>query len=135
MVQSRRRAMRGPAAMVFAAACAAGCHSAPPALYPFLPRTRIPPPGTGAATGSPDAYPYTGSAPAYSPPTNVPGGAGSNGLFAPPGGYPFQPSSPAPATGGYAPIPGPVNRSQSQAAPSQAAQVVRASHVTTADDE
>ena len=132
--------MRWPAAMVFAAAWAAGCHSAPPVLDPFFPRTRIPPPATGAATGSGDALytspapPMTGSAPSYSPGTTFPNTGGSNGLYAPPGGYQFQQVSPTPATGGYAPIPGPVNRS-SQFAPSQGAQVVRASHVTTVDDE
>src|SRR5690348_7739486 len=110
--------MRWPAAVVFAAAWATGCHSAPPAFDPFLPRTRIPPPATGAATGSGDAVytspaPVTGSPPTYSP--AVPSSNGANGLYAPPGGYQFQQGSPTPASGGYAPIPGPVNRSnQSQ---------------------
>ena len=134
--------MRWPTAVVFAAACAAGCHSTPPAFDPFLPRTRIPPPATGAATGSGDAVytspapPMTGSTPSYSPTTTFPNAGGSNGLYAPPGGYQFQQGSPTPASGGYAPIPGPVNRPDtSQFAPSQGAQVVRASHVTTVDDE
>jgi hypothetical protein len=110
--------MRWPAAMVLAAACAVGCHSAPPVFDPFLPRTRIPPPGTGAANGAPDANyispapPYTGSAPAYtpSPATGAPSAGGANGPYAPPGGFQYQQS--APTGGGFGATPGPVNSSQ-----------------------
>ena len=110
--------MRWPAAIVFAAVCAVGCHSTPQVFDPFLPRTTIPPPGTGAATGAPDANyvnptaPYSGSAPAYTPaPSNgAPASGGANGLYAPPGGYHYQQS--APTNGGLGAIPGPVNSSQ-----------------------
>ncbi|HVA51177.1 MAG TPA: hypothetical protein VNH11_32850 [Pirellulales bacterium] len=110
--------MRWPAAWMFAAVWAAGCHSTPPAFDPFLPNTRIPPPPTGAATGSGDANylnpaPFTGSVPAYPPPAAVPGGNGTSNPYTPPGGYQYQPS-PAPAStptpaagGGFGSTPGP----------------------------
>ena len=104
--------MRWPAAWALAAVCAVGCHSTSPALDPFLPRTRIPPPATGAATGEPyyanPALPFNGSAPAYPPPpAAVPSGVGGS-PYTPPGGYQYQPST-APSGGtGMNTTPGPV---------------------------
>jgi hypothetical protein len=148
--------MRWPAAMAFAAVLAAGCHRTPQALDPFLPSTRIPPPPTGAATGAPDANyinpapPYSGASPAY-PPQGVAPAAGSNGLFAPPGGNPYQQSAPtpAPADGGFGPVPAPINHSSSAPAgrdgtDSRGTRLVShevmddnkaANHVTTVDEE
>lgn len=115
--------MRWPAAWAFAAVCAVGCHSTSPSLDPFLPRTRIPPPPTGAATGSGDAYytspapPFNSSAPAYPPPAAaVPGGAGGS-PYTPPGGFQYN-SSPTPAGGsGMGTTPGPVRGAASQFVP------------------
>lgn len=107
--------MRWPAAVAFAAVFVAGCHRTPQALDPFLPNTRIPPPPTGAAAGAPDAYytsptpPYSGATPAYAPAAGGVPATGSNGPFAPAGGY--QQSSPAPAAGGFGPVPAPINQS------------------------
>ncbi|HXT58625.1 MAG TPA: hypothetical protein VN699_08315 [Pirellulales bacterium] len=58
----------------------AGCRNAPQITDPFLPRTTVPPPGTGAAAGAaaPDYYP----GPAATSPTAAPAG----GLYTPPGG-------------------------------------------------
>lgn len=129
--------MRWPAAIVFAATCTVGCHSSPPVFDPFLPRTRIPPPGTGAATGAPDANyinpapPYSNSAPPYAPApaTGAPATSGANGPYAPPGGYHYQQS--APTSGGLGGTPGPVNSSQvlpSSPRSSDERSVVLASH-------
>jgi hypothetical protein len=100
--------MRWPTALLLAAFCAAGCHSAQPTLDPFLPRTRIPPPATGAATGAPDANytnpapPMTGGAPAWPAPANPPA-AGPGNLYAPPGGYQYPQPTPAPGASNYPP--------------------------------
>ncbi|HEV3344765.1 MAG TPA: hypothetical protein VG125_30595 [Pirellulales bacterium] len=130
--------MRWPAAIFLAAVCAVGCHSTPSQLDPFLPNRRIPPPATGAASGTPDAYytspapPYTG-APAYqAPPAGATGGA--NGSYIPPGGYaPPGSPTPAPVSGGFGAVPS-AGRGSVGATPAQS-QVTRASYATTADQE
>jgi hypothetical protein len=142
--------MRWPAAMFLAAACAVGCHSTPSTFDPFLPNRRIAAPGTGAASGTPDAYynpatPYPGAAPTYpAPPAGAAGGF--NGSYPPPGGYPSQGSpTPVPVNGGFGTVPGPGQSSQvlpsspgSGGAPQTStprSQVTRAGYVTTADNE
>ena len=128
--------MRWRAAVFLAAACAVGCRSAS-SSDPFL-RTTIPPPGTGAASGAPDAYytnpapPYGGGVPSYQAPSYqapaypAPAAGGTNGPFAP---------TPAPASGGFGTVPGPVPTSQVSPRASQTPRVAKASFVTTADDE
>ncbi|HVX11771.1 MAG TPA: hypothetical protein VHC22_11370 [Pirellulales bacterium] len=94
--------MRWPTAMLLAALVTAGCHSTQPTFDPFFPKTRIPPPPTGAATGAPDAS-YTSPAPPFTPSAPPAGGS-----YAPPGGFPYQQSpTPAPGSGGYVPGPAP----------------------------
>jgi hypothetical protein len=148
--------MRWPTAMLLAALGTAGCHTSQPTFDPFFPRTRIPPPATGAATGAPDAFytsptpPLTGSAPSYMPPAT--GAGGSGGSYAPPGGFPRQ-SSPTPAPGAGSYVPGPVSTNSASAAPAagnvalaqysadgtsatrQPAQSKRPSYVATADNQ
>lgn len=102
--------MRLPTALLLAALCLAGCRRAQPTFDPFLPRTRIPPPPTGAATGAPDAYytnptpPMTGGAPSW-PAAGAPAAAPGN-LYSPPGGYQYPQPTPAPGSSNYAPPPG-----------------------------
>ena len=154
--------MRWPTAMLLAALGTAGCRNPQPTFDPFFPRTRIPPPSTGAATGAPDAFytsptpPLTGSAPAYSPSASgAPAAGGSSGFYSPPGGFQYQQPSPTPAPGasGYMPTPGPVSpRSTSVARPAdsitsaryeepadepanQSARVSRANYVRTVDNQ
>lgn len=135
--------MRWPAAMVFAAVSAVGCHSAPRTFDPFLPRTTIPPPPTGAASGAPDANYVSPAAPYASPPAypqpavGAPAGGNGNGLFAPPAGQ-YQPGpTPAPVGGGYGTTPGPVNSTQFSPARqgNQSTPATRTSYATTVDDE
>lgn len=101
--------MRWPTALLLAALYTAGCRNAQPTLDPFLPRTRIPPPATGAATGAPDAYytnpapPMTGGAPAWPAPAATSPPTGPSNLYAPPGGYQYPQPAPAPGGGNYAP--------------------------------
>ncbi|HEV7224059.1 MAG TPA: hypothetical protein VGN42_15225, partial [Pirellulales bacterium] len=57
----------------------AGCRNSPQTMDPFLPRTTVPPPGTGAAAGAAAPY-YPG--PAAPPPAAAP----ADGLYTPPGG-------------------------------------------------
>jgi hypothetical protein len=132
--------MRWPAAMFFAAVCAVGCRSTRSTTDPFF-RTTIPPPGTGAASGAPDAYytspapPYGAGVPSYQGPIGgAPATGGSNGPFAP-SGYPQGSPSPAPANGGFGAVPGPVPTSQVSPPASQAPRLAKASYVTTADAE
>lgn len=134
--------MRWPTAMLLATLCTAGCRSSQPTFDPFLPRTRIPPPPTGAATGTPDAYytnptpPMTGTAPAWSaPPAAAPPAPAAGGLYAPPGGFQYQQSAPAtaPATSGYAPVPGPAPLNRTSTATPTVGQRSKTKYVATAD--
>jgi hypothetical protein len=106
--------MRWPAAWAFAAVCTVGCHSTSPALDPFLPSTRIPPPATGTAGGTGEPYytnpapPFNASPPAYPPPpAAVPPGAGGS-PYTPPGGYQYQPPTARGGGAGMNATPGPV---------------------------
>ncbi|MGH7139213.1 MAG: hypothetical protein ACREHD_26000 [Pirellulales bacterium] len=129
--------MRWPTALLLATLWAAGCRSSQPTFDPFLPRTRIPPPPTGAATGAPDAYytnptpPMTGTAPAWSAPPAPAAGS----LYAPPGGYQYQQSAPgtAPAASGYAPVPGPAPLNRTSAAAPTVGQRSKTKYIATAD--
>lgn len=130
--------MRWPTALLLAACCMAGCHRAQPSLDPFLPRTRIPPPPTGAATGAPDAYytnpapPMTGTAPSW--PATAPT-TGPSDLYSPPGGYQYPQPTPATSSGGYAPAPGPAAPAATGVAPGvgQVPRANRMKYVATAD--
>lgn len=128
--------MRWPTALLLAALCMAGCRRAQPTFDPFLPRTRIPPPATGAATGAPDAYytnpapPMTGTAPSW-PAAGAPPASPGN-LYSPPGGYQYPQPAPAPGPSNSAPVPGPATTGM----PPGVGQVPRANrmkYVATAD--
>lgn len=109
--------MRWPTALLLAALGTAGCRNQPTS-DPFFPRTTIPPPPTGSATGAPDAYytnpapPMSGSAPPFVPPsTGAPPANPPGNLYSPPGGFQYQQSpTMAPGSSGYAPTPGPAPR-------------------------
>jgi hypothetical protein len=111
--------MRWPTALLLAALGTAGCRNSQPTSDPFFPRTTIPPPPTGSATGAPDAYytnptpPLNGSAPQFIPPsTGAPAASPPSNFYSPPGGFQYQQPSPtmAPGASGYAPTPGPAPR-------------------------
>lgn len=130
--------IRWPTALLLAALCMAGCRRAQPTFDPFLPRTRIPPPPTGAATGAPDAYytnptpPMTGSAPGWPAPAT---GAPVGNQFAPPASYPYPQPTTAPGSSTYTPAPGPAPLPTTGATPpvGQIPRANRMKYVATAD--
>lgn len=83
--------MKRSLALLLAIALAGGCHNSSQAVDPFLPRTTVPPPGTGAAVGGAPAPYYPGAAGSTVTP------AAPSNSYSPPGGSYNYPSA-APAT-------------------------------------
>ncbi|HEX7379096.1 MAG TPA: hypothetical protein VF278_18380 [Pirellulales bacterium] len=133
--------MRWPTAMLLAAMFVAGCRRAQPSFDPFLPRTRIPPPATGAATGAPDAYytnptpPMTGTAPGWPAPGAAVPSTTPTDLYSPPGGYQYPQPTPAPTAPGPMPVPAPSQPATTSVTPGigQVPRANRLKYVATAD--
>lgn len=131
--------LRWPTALLLAAMSVAGCRRAQPTFDPFLPRTRIPPPATGAATGAPDANytnpvpPMTGGAPNW-PTPGAPSAAPSD-LYSPPGGYQYPQPTPAPGAVSPAPVTVPAQPATTSNSPGigQVPRANRMKYVATAD--
>ncbi len=82
--------------LLLAPLLAAGCHNASQATDPFLPRTTVPPPATGAAVGGATAAPY------YPGPAGGTAAPPASNNFYPPGdnyNYPSGVPGAAPASG------------------------------------
>ena len=105
--------MRRLLALIFIVGLCAGCKNRPAALDPFLGRTKVPPPATGAVGAQP---PGAWNYPAAPPTLNTSNAGGS--IYSQPGGSPLSsglnngvaPASPfstpaAPATGGSSSTP------------------------------
>lgn len=131
--------MRWPTAMLLAAMFVAGCRRAQPSFDPFLPRTRIPPPATGAATGAPDAYytnptpPMNGTAPSWPAPGAAVPSTTPTDLYSPPGGYQYPQPTPAPTAPGPGPAPSLPATTSATPGIGQVPRANRLKYVATAD--
>lgn len=85
--------MKRSLVLLLAPLLAAGCHNASQATDPFLPRTTVPPPATGAAVGGAAAAPYYPG-----PASGTAAPPASSNFYAPPGDNYSYPPSGVPAT-------------------------------------